>query len=109
MKHAKERAWERYNRHLDTKEILQIVNSIKNKEYLYIGNSERDEKKHFVYVKHKNIPYKVLYVGEKHPNIITIYPIDVDEYNALVEERRIDKYVKYLMDRGYEVRKCKHI
>lgn len=99
--HAQERAYERYAKELDFKALNQLKNSIRNKEYLYIGTSKDDKTKHFVYVKYNNIPYKVLFTGEQRIRIITIYPFDADEYNNLVEEKRINKYIKYLQERGY--------
>lgn len=104
MLHAQDRAWQRYNRELDTYAINQIKNSIRNKEYIFIENAKDDERKHFVYVKFNNIPYKVLYIGEKNPRLITIYPFDVDEYNRLAEERKIEKYIKYLIGKGYIIK-----
>ena len=91
------------NKELDDYAIGQIINSIKNKEFLYVGDSKEDSRKHFVYVKFNNIPYKVLYIGESKPRLITIYPIDTDEYNNLVEQRKIEKYIKYLEEKGYKV------
>lgn len=104
MLHAQDRAWQRYNKELDTYAINQIKNSIKNKEYIFVENAKDDERKHFVYVKFNNIPYKVLYIGEKNPRLITIYPFDVDEYNRLAEERKIEKYIKYLIGKGYIIK-----
>lgn len=105
MLHAEERALQRYNKELGEYGIKQIINSIKNKEYLEAGTAIDDPEKKFVYVKFENIPYKVLYTGEKKIRLITIYPINVEEYNNLVEEKRINKYIKYLEERGYKCQK----
>lgn len=104
-KHFKERARQRYNTNLDDKDIKQIINRIKNEDYLYAGRSENDPTKFFGYVKHKNLPFKVLFKNGLTPKLITIYPIDVDEYNNLNENHKIKKAINYLIGKGYIISK----
>lgn len=115
-KHAKERALERYNQKLTDSDLKSIISQIRNQEHIPLGCSETDKYKKFCYVKYNNIPYKILYhnkckgVASK-ITIITIYPIDVDEYNACLDkkkEEKINKAVKLLKSEGYIVYKRKN-
>jgi len=116
-KHAKERAFERYNTELTNLDLQQIINSIKNQEHIPLGCSQEDKNKKFCYVKYNHIPYKVLYHNEarggccKRPmKIITVYPFDPDEYNELLEtkkQKQIEAAIKRLKDEGYIVYKRK--
>lgn len=113
FEHAKERALERYNQKLTTHDLVQIVNLIKSQQHIPLGCTETDANKKFCYVVYNKIPYKVLYhhkaKGAKcKTSIITIYPLDVDEYNKCLEDKklkRIDNAIKLLKSEGYIVYK----
>lgn len=104
--HAQERGLSRYAKELEMYDIRKIQEKIANKDYLFIGPSEKNEERFFAYVEYKNIPYKVLYANyERGPRVITMYPFDVDEYNKLQEERQIEEAVNLLVSKGYVVYK----
>lgn len=112
-KHAKERALERYNQKLTDGDLKCIISQIRNQEHIPLGCSETDKYKKFCYVKFNNIPYKILYHNkgkgtESKITIITIYPIDVDEYNKCLEDKKqqkINNAIKLLKSEGYIVYK----
>lgn len=113
-KHSIQRTYERYNIELnknDEKYILGMINS--GQAFLLpITNLER-KKTRFAYVKFKKIPIKVLYSysNSNHAvSIVTVYPLDVDEYNHLLEEKTqqdIENCIKFLKINGYIVYKKK--
>ena len=77
---------------------------------IYIRLSQEDKNKKFCYLKYNHIPYKILYkINKKKCRIITIYPFDVDEYNNIEEQKkleRIQKAISFLEKEGYTI--CKH-
>ena len=83
-KHAINRARQRYNLDLNYKDEENILDLIKNGNMIPLGVSDRDCSMLFAYVIYKHIPLKVLYKGKK---IITIYPFDVDEFNAIIDKK----------------------
>ena len=102
--HAMERAMQRYNKELSFKDLNNIRKRIANKEYIEIGPCPQDDKLTFVYVQYNHIPYKILYTKtQKGVKIVTMYPFDVDEYNKLVDNHRIQKAINFLTERGYIV------
>lgn len=107
-KHLEERSFERYNVEISAAEEKQLIDSIKNREILYIGKSEKDDSRHFAYVKLNHIPFKVLYhkSKRKHIHIVTVYPFDADEYNSLLaakQEAKINSAINLLKREGYIV------
>lgn len=111
FEHAKQRALERYNREFDDNDLKQICGLIKSQQFIFIGVSETDKYRKFCYLKYCNIPYKVLYRNRKGKvQIITIYPLDVDEYNAILDakkQERIQRNIDFLKSQGYIVYKRK--
>lgn len=111
FEHAKQRALERYNREFDDSDLKSIAGMIKNQNHIPLGCSETDKYRKFCYLKYCNIPYKVLYRNKKgNVQIITIYPLDVDEYNAILDakmQERIQKKIDFLKSKGYIVYKRK--
>lgn len=105
--HAQQRALERYNSDLTKHDLEQMCTLIKSNQHIPISVCDENKNKKFCYVKYKKIPYKVLYHNSKTKvKIITIYPLDVDEYNSFLEAKdlaRITGYIKFLKERGYIV------
>ena len=99
-KHSKERAKERYNLELTNNDEQNIIELIKQNKGIYLGQSTNDKHMHFAYVHYKHIPIKVLYLKTKSgvKQIITIYPFDVDEYNAMVEQQKKQKEETFEQD-----------
>ena len=112
-KHAKERALERYNQKLTDDDLKSFIKQIKDQEHIPMGCSETNKNMKFCYVKLNHIPYKILYHNRGKGSaskiqIITVYPLDVDEYNACLDakkQQRIDKAIKLLKSEGYIVYK----
>lgn len=92
-KHARIRGFERYNQTLTKRDEHNIVEKLKNNDMLFLYDSENDKRRKFAYVVYNNVPYKVLYHRTKSgiQGIVTIYPFDVEEYNALIQEEEIYK------------------
>lgn len=84
--HVKNRAEQRYNLYLSKKDEDLIVAKIMRGDCLYLRNDGENE---FHYVKHNNLPVKILYNPEFRM-IITPYPFKTDEYN-LLEKMEQDK------------------
>lgn len=88
-KHALERTQQRYNMELSYNDEENIKAMIRNGRAIHIDEETGDEDKHFAYVVYNNIPIKVLYANweltSKLKCIVTVYPLDVDEYNKAVE------------------------
>ena len=110
--HAKERALQRYNTELTDDDIEQMCNIIKQNNHIAVGICEDNKNKKFCYLKYNHIPYKVLYHnnGKSKTKIITIYPLDVDEYNAILDakhEEKLANRIAYLKSLGYIVYKRK--
>ena len=108
--HALDKALERYNKTLEKQDINTIIGLIKLGRSIPMPHLETYHKnKCFHYVKYKHIPMKVLYLrskGNGTSRIITIYPLDVDEYNEALEKQikeRIEKAIIFLEKNGYEV------
>lgn len=111
-KHSRERARERYNIQFSKGDEEKIINKIHKGNFLYISSPEN--KKHFVYVLHNNIPLKILYHKSTNDviTIITTYPFDVDEYNKLLQEdfnKKIEYSITFLKNNGYIIYKKKTI
>ena len=111
-KHALERTQQRYNMELSYNDEENIKAMIRNGRAIHIDEPTNDEDKHFAYVIYKNIPIKVLYVNweltSKLKSIVTVYPLDVDEYNKAVEESfkdRIELTKLFLESNKYTVSK----
>lgn len=111
--HAKERALQRYNSDLTDNDLLQMQNIIKNDQHIPLGVSETNKNMKFCYILYNHIPYKVLYRNKgkgvkSRINFITFYPIDVEEYNKILEEKeisKINKAITLLKSKGYIVYK----
>lgn len=105
--HAQDRAEQRYNKELSLRDIICIQKAIKNNEHIPLYPAKDDKNKKFCYVTFNHIPYKILYtMRKKQCRIITIYPFDVDEYNAIMEQKKQDKItsaIKLLLYNGYTV------
>lgn len=111
-KHALERTRQRYNMELSYSDEENIKAMIRNGRAIPIDAETGDEDKHFAYVIYNNVPIKVLYVNwdktSKLKGIVTVYPIDVDEYNEAAEEAlkdRIELTKKFLEANKYVVYK----
>lgn len=111
-KHSRERAFERYNIELTSKQEKEIMQKIRNNEHIYLYDSEQDPKHlKFCYIVYENIPLKILYKKTNKKGIteiVTIYPFDVEEYNEKQQEReinRINKAIEFLKNKGYVVYK----
>lgn len=115
-KHAKDRAFERYNQNLTDNDLKEFVKQIINQEHIPIGRSETNKNMKFCYVKLNHIPYKILYHNRGRGTassiqIITVYPLDVDEYNACLDikkQQKINSSIKLLKSEGYIVYKRKN-
>ena len=109
-KHAQERTQQRYNLELSYKDEHNILNMIKNGKGIPLAASTEDESMHFIYILYKNIPLKVLYAvyedTEKVKGLVTVYPLDVDEYNEVMTEdfkNKISLAKLFLEANGYTV------
>ena len=108
--HAQERALQRYNKDLTMLDMNNIIKIIQNNQHTPLGCRKEDKNKKFCYLKYNHIQYKILYkINKKKCRIITIYPFDVDEYNNIEEQKkleRIQKAISFLEKEGYTI--CKH-
>lgn len=111
-KHSKERIYERYNLELSEGDERQILSNINYGNFLPIYQETSDTKHlKFAYIKFNKIPIKVLYRCSNKgnaTNIITAYPLDVEEYNKLMADRtkkEIESSIKFLKLNGYIVYK----
>jgi hypothetical protein len=109
-KHAQERTQQRYNLELSYKDEKNILNMIKNGKGIPLDSPTEDENVSFIYVLYKNIPLKVLYAvhedSGKVKGIVTVYPLDVDEYNEVMEEdfkNKVNLAKLFLEANGYKV------
>ena len=84
--HSQLRATQRYNQELNRKQINSIVAKIIANDCLFVRQGE-NKTQGFYYVKCRNIPIKVLF-DRYRKNIITVYPFNPDEYNALKEKEK---------------------
>lgn len=110
--HAIDRAHQRYNFEINKQRMNDLISKIKMGEYLFISKSAENCRREFAYVKINNLPLKVLFNRSKSGaiDIITIYPFDVDEYNKLVEKKKvvdIANAVKLLKENKFIVYKRK--
>lgn len=112
MIHSIARALERYNQEYTKHDIDCIKALIMQGKSIPVPELKTNSKsRHFHYVKHKKIPIKVLYANSRNgydSNVITIYPLDVDEYNKKVEERKIyeiERAIRFLKENGYVIYK----
>lgn len=94
-KHSLGRVKERYNMSLSYKDEHNIMTMIKNGRAIPLDIPVDDENLYFVYVLYKNIPLKVLYAEYedtgKVKGIVTVYPLNVEEYNKVTGEELEDK------------------
>ena len=111
-KHSKERIYERYNLDLSEGNEKQILSNINYGNFLPVYQETTDPKHlKFAYIKFNKIPIKVLYRCSNKgnaTNIITAYPLDVEEYNELMIDRmnkEIEFSIKFLKSNGYVVYK----
>lgn len=81
-KHSLSRIEERYAVKLNRVDEENIVKKIIKDDCIFVRTG--DKGCNFYYVKHNNIPIKVLF-HEETRGIVTTYYFDVDEYNKLVE------------------------
>ena len=100
--HTKKRAEQRYNLNLTKVDEDLIVAKIMRGECLYLRNDGENE---FHYVKHKNLPVKILY-NPDYRMIITPYPFVTEEYNLLekMEKERIEAMKHPLQDLHEEIK-----
>lgn len=85
--HALERIEQRYNLQLRGWELKKILCRIEKGLYIKKWHSDKNVNNVFYfYVLYKNIPLKIV---AKPTRVITVYPLDVDEYNRIKEERKI--------------------
>lgn len=105
--HAQERAMQRYNKELTDTDLESIKKAIRNNQHTFLYNAKDDDTKKFCYLKYKHIPYKILYkISKKKCRIITIYPLDIDEYNNIEDEKKqkkIQSAINLLEQNGYKV------
>lgn len=112
MNHPIARALERYNQEFTKHDIDCIKALIMQGKSISVPELETNSKsRHFHYVKHKKIPIKVLYANSRNgyeASVLTVYPLDVDEYNRKAEEKKIydiKKAIICLKENGYVVYK----
>jgi hypothetical protein len=110
--HAIDKSVQRYNMDLTFDEINYMIGVIKSgKSTPLLHLDTKDPRMSFHFVKYKKIPFKVLYKkkGKNYPaSIITIYPLDIDEYNDVmdyIKQDNINKAIQLLKKNGYTVMK----
>ena len=112
-KHSLERIKQRYNLELTCADENNIISLLKQGKGIPLDIETGEPKKKFAYVVYKNLPLKVLYEKSNKKgikNIITTYPLDVDEYNEVQQrdfEFMLDSSIKFLKKNGYIVYKRK--
>lgn len=87
-KHARERIQQRYNIELDKQDELNILALVNRGKCFHSNTEVKDPLTEFFYVKYNHIPIKVLCAmtnNRRAINIITVYNLDVEEYNNLLE------------------------
>lgn len=110
-KHSRERLQERYNIELSPTGEREIMDKIRAGESIFLKSSDKDKMRKFCYVTYKNVPIKVLYEKSRNggvKQIVTVYPIDVEEYNQLVNGDYLNKLnvaIQFLKINGYIVYK----
>lgn len=106
-KHSMDRMKERYNLEISKKEEQDIINLLRNNDFIFCGSAENDPKHlKFAYVHYNNIPIKVLYYRSNQggvKQIITAYPFDVDEYNNLYDEIKNKAEIKFKSSLEYAI------
>lgn len=93
---------ERYNQQLSRVDKDQIIAKIIAGDCIFIREEDTDENLVFLYVRHKNIPYKLLYNKVKR-RIITFYYFNVEEYNALIAEKEAELELNTGEDKSIEL------
>lgn len=84
--HAKERLQQRYNMDITKKDEYAILDLVNKGEFIPLDLDAHEKDRRFAYVKYKNIPIKILYAFNRKGialNIVTVFPLDVDEYNEV--------------------------
>lgn len=109
-RHFEERSLERYNLEITPEIEGTLIGAIKKQNCIYLYPSKENNRMHFAYVIYKHLPLKVLYHKSKNRKfrIITLYPLDVDEYNFYKEKQeqeKIEGYIRFLKKKGYIVYK----
>lgn len=103
--HAKQRAFERYNQEYTILDFNAIKDMIIKGHSYPIENLSTSKKRKFHYVVYKHVPLKVLYANSySGSSVITLYPIDVDEFNEAVENKKqkeIKRAIRLLSQNGY--------
>ena len=117
-KHAQERSQERYNIELTFEDEKTILGQINHNQYFPIYENTNAKDRLVCYVRFKHIPLKVVYVINKNnyaTAIVTILPLNVEEYNEVMTkflatqnkkfDTDIDYCIKFLKSNGYVVYK----
>ena len=84
--HARQRLQQRYNIELNRKDEHAILDLVNKGEFIPLDLDAHEKDRRFAYVKYKNIPIKILYAFSRKGialNIVTVFPLDVDEYNEV--------------------------
>jgi len=112
MQHVINRSLERYNQEFIKQDFDCIKTMILQGNSIPMPELETKSKKRcFHYVRYKKIPLKVLYAKARYgyeSKILTVYPLDVDEYNAKLNEQKaqqLNKAIKLLKHYNYVIYK----
>ena len=84
--HARQRLQQRYNIELNRKDEHAILDLVNKGEFIPLDLDAHEKDRRFAYVKYKHIPIKILYAFSSKgfaTNIVTVFPLDVDEYNEV--------------------------
>ena len=117
-RHAKFRAIQRYNVDLSWSDEKNILSKIRNGKCFPLPLKseelkEGDDKVEFAYVVLRSVPLKVCYATSDTglaSKIITIYPFNVEEYNAAQDadiKNHLKNSIDFLKENGYIVYKRK--
>ena len=105
-KHAEIRLEQRYAIKVDSHFKNCVANDIITCQSIFY--KKISTRKAFHFVKYKNIPYQVLY-DNQNKKIITVYPLDIEAYNALMNERdkkNSDYHIEFLKKRFKDSKKA---
>jgi hypothetical protein len=112
--HAKDRFQERYNREFTWRDLKEMARLVTIGEALPLHNSPTTPDPGpglaFYYVVYEHIPYRILITDPKEGrqrSIVTVYPLDVDEYNSAVEKHKksseealVDEFLRIFQTKG---------